>query len=64
MDYVKPVDIASQMLSAGALKVNLPVKQLLIRGMLAGAYLGVATSMAVTAAVQTGMAIVGALIFP
>ncbi len=64
MDYVKPPDLANTMLAAGALKVNLPVRHLLIRGALAGAYLGVATSMAVTAAVQTGLPIVGALIFP
>lgn len=64
MDYVKPADIASNMLASGALKVKLPVKQLLVRGALAGAYLGVATSMAVTAAVQTGLPIIGALIFP
>lgn len=64
MDYVRPADIASNMLAAGAMKANLPVKQLLVRGALAGAYLGVATSMAVTATVETGNPIVGALIFP
>lgn len=64
MDYVKPTEIANQMLTVGTAKANLPAKQLLIRGMLAGAYLGVATSMSVTAAVQTGQWIVGAMIFP
>jgi len=64
MDCVKPTEIASQMLAAGAVKANLPVRQLLVRGMLAGAYLAVATSMSVTAAVQTGQWIVGAMIFP
>jgi len=64
MDCVKPTEIANQMLMAGTIKANLPVKQLLIRGMLAGAYLAVATSMSVTAAVQTGQWIVGAMIFP
>jgi formate transporter len=64
MDYVKPAEIAGQMLTAGAAKANLPAKQLLVRGMLAGAYLAVATSMSVTAAVQTGQWIVGAMIFP
>ena len=51
MDCVKPTEIAGQMLAAGVTKVSLPVKQLLVRGMLAGAYLAVATSMSVTAAV-------------
>ncbi|MGH7256031.1 MAG: formate/nitrite transporter family protein [Nitrospirales bacterium] len=64
MDYVKPQDIANSMLAAGALKVTLPVRDLLVRGALAGAFLGVATSMAVTATVETGLPIVGALIFP
>lgn len=64
MDCVKPTEIANQMLTAGTIKANLPVKQLFIRGMLAGAYLAVATSMSVTAAVQTGQWIVGAMIFP
>ncbi len=64
MDYQKPPEIANAMLAAGALKVNLPVRHLLIRGALAGAFLAVATSMAVTAAVQTGLPIVSALIFP
>jgi len=64
MDCVKPTEIAGQILAVGTAKVNLPAKQLVVRGMLAGAYLAVATSMSVTAAVQTGQWIVGALIFP
>lgn len=63
-DYVKPVDIAANMRAVGEVKVKLPVKHLLLRGALAGAFLAVATSMAVTAAVQTGTPIVGAIIFP
>ena len=35
-----------------------------VDSMLAGAYLGIATSMAVTAAVETGLWIVGSLLFP
>ncbi len=64
MPYVKPPEIATTMLAAGALKANLPVRHLLIRGALSGAFLAVATSMAVNAEVQTGLPIVGALIFP
>ncbi len=64
MPYVKPPEIATTMLAAGALKASLPVRHLLIRGALSGAFLAVATSMAVNAAVQTGLPIVGALIFP
>jgi formate/nitrite transporter len=52
------------MVETGALKLDLPVHHLLIRGALAGAYLGIATSMAVTAAVETGSWLVGSLLFP
>jgi formate/nitrite transporter len=52
------------MLAGGAMNLDLPVRHLVIRGMLAGAYLAVATSMAVTVAVETGLWIVGAMLFP
>jgi formate/nitrite transporter len=52
------------MLAGGALKLGLPARHLVIRGMLAGAYLGIGTSMAVTAAVETGFWIVGSVLFP
>ena len=64
MDYVKPADVVSGMVEAGSSKGRLSVGQLLLRGALAGAFLGVATSLAVTASAQTGLPIVGALIFP
>lgn len=64
MDYVKPQEVVTNMVSTGALKLDLPVRHLLIRGALAGAYLGVATSMAVSAAVETGSWLVGSLLFP
>jgi formate/nitrite transporter len=64
MDYVKPQGVVESMLAGGAVKLDLPARHLVIRGMLAGAYLGIGTSMAVTAAVETGLWIVGALLFP
>jgi formate/nitrite transporter len=64
MDYVKPVDVASAMVNAGRAKLLLPPADLVIRGGLAGAILGAATSLAITGAVQTGQPLVGALIFP
>ena len=64
MDYVKPKGVVESMLAGGALKLSLPPRQLMLRGMLAGAYLGIGTSMAVTAAVETGYWIVGSLLFP
>lgn len=64
MDYIKPIDVVENMVKAGATKASLPAKDLLIRGFLSGALLGFATSLALTATIQTTMPIVGALIFP
>jgi formate transporter len=64
MDYVKPADVAAAMLDTGKRKLTLRPSDLLIRGMLSGALLGVATSLAFTGAVQTGQPLVGAIIFP
>lgn len=64
MDYVKPVDVASAMVNAGRTKLALAPADLIIRGVLAGAILAAATSLAVTGIVQTGQPLVGALLFP
>ena len=64
MDYIKPGDVVSAMVGAGRSKLALSPRDLLIRGALAGAILGVATSLAFTGAVSTGQPLVGALIFP
>ena len=64
MDYVKPQDVAVSMLNAGASKLALAPRDLLIRGALSGAILGVATTLAVTGTVTTTQPIVGAVIFP
>src|SRR5262249_30544729 len=64
MDYVKPADVAKAMADAGLKKLALPPRDLVIRGILSGGILGVATSLAFTAAVSTGQPLVGALVFP
>jgi formate/nitrite transporter len=64
MDYAKPSEVAVTMVEAGRAKLALAPRDILIRGALSGAILGVATSLAITAAVSTGQALVGALIFP
>jgi len=64
MDYVKPAEVAAAMIDTGARKLMLRPRDILIRGGLAGAILGVATSLAVTGAISTGQPLVGALIFP
>src|SRR3954468_16762691 len=64
MDYIKPADLVKNMLTAGVVKASLPVKDLMIRGILSGALLGFATSLALTATAQTNTPLVGALVFP
>jgi formate/nitrite transporter len=63
MDYIKPAEVVKS-IAAGATKGALSVKDLLVRGFLSGALLGFATSLALSAAGQTGYPIVGALVFP
>ncbi len=64
MDYIKPAEVIENMIGTGVAKSALPVRDLLIRGFWSGALLAIATSLAVTATVQTGIPLVGALIFP
>jgi formate transporter len=64
MDYTKPADVVKAMLAAGETKASLPAKDLILRGVLSGALLGFATSLAIGATIQTNMPIVGALLFP
>jgi len=64
MDYVKPAEMAKSMVEAGRAKLALPIPSLLVRGILSGAILGVATSLAFNGAFTTGQPLVGAIIFP
>ena len=64
MDYVRPADVVNSMIDASVKKLALPPRDLLIRGILSGALLGAATTLAITGAATTGQPLVGALIFP
>ena len=64
MDYVRPADVAKAMVETGSRKLTFSISDLLIRGMLSGAILGVATSLAFNASFTTGQPLVGALVFP
>lgn len=64
MSYSKPVEFVQTMIDAGESKVFMAPRDVIIRGIMAGAILAIAVALAVTAAVQTGLPIVGALIFP
>ncbi|MDR9402532.1 MAG: formate/nitrite transporter family protein [Halothece sp. Uz-M2-17] len=64
MDYTAPREVIAKMAEVGEFKTRLSVKNMLIRGFYSGFLLGIATTLAMTVAVQTGLPIVAALIFP
>ncbi|MFA5982866.1 MAG: formate/nitrite transporter family protein [Methylococcaceae bacterium] len=64
MSYLKPSEFVTKMIDAGESKIFMSPRDVLIRAYMAGAILAVAVALAVTAAVQTGYPIVGAIIFP
>lgn len=64
MDYIKPKQVVESMIQAGSDKAKLSIKDLVIRGILSGALLGFGTTLAFNAEMQTGLGIVGAVLFP
>ncbi|HSA53590.1 MAG TPA: formate/nitrite transporter family protein [Yinghuangia sp.] len=64
MSYVSPPEFVGKMIDAGESKVFMSTRDTVIRAFMAGAILGLAAAFAVTVTVQTGQAIVGALLFP
>lgn len=64
MDYVNPTDIVAEALKIGKKKANLRIPDMLIRGMLAGVFLGYATSLVFVILTQGVPPIVGAALFP
>src|ERR1044071_9589515 len=64
MDYVAPHDVLTDAVNAATRKASLPVRDLLIRGALSGAFLGYATSLVFVALSQGLPRLVGAIIFP
>ena len=64
MDYLKPTEVVASMIEAGTRKSKLSIMDLLVRGAMSGGILGIATTLAITAAVQTNVPLVGAIIFP
>ncbi|WP_434341165.1 formate/nitrite transporter family protein [Motilimonas cestriensis] len=64
MSYVKPAEFVQTMIDAGESKVFMSTRDTIIRGTMAGAILAIAVAVAITTAVQTGIPITGALVFP
>ncbi|MBI4475268.1 MAG: formate/nitrite transporter family protein [Acidobacteria bacterium] len=64
MDYVKPSDLVEETTTAAVNKSVLPIRDMLLRGALAGAILGIATSLVFEIVKQGLPPIAGAVAFP
>jgi formate transporter len=64
MTYVSPRDFVGKMIDAGEAKALMSTRDTLIRAFMAGAILALAAAFAVTITVQTGNALLGAVLFP
>jgi len=63
-DYVGPIEMLQEAVQLAKRKSELSARDMLIRGILAGAFLGYATSLAIIATSQGLPPIVGAILFP
>jgi formate/nitrite transporter len=63
-DYVNPKELLQEAVQLAKRKSELRARDLLIRGILAGAFLGYATSLAIAVTAQGLPPIVGAILFP
>jgi formate/nitrite transporter len=64
MAYLVPSEFVTKMVDAGESKVFMSTRDTVIRAYMAGAILALAAAFAVTITVQTGVPIVGAILFP
>ncbi|WP_075179767.1 formate/nitrite transporter family protein [Neptunomonas phycophila] len=64
MSYLVPTEFVTKMVDAGESKIFMSTRDTLIRAFMAGAILALAAVFAVTIAVQTGVFLIGAILFP
>ena len=64
MSYLVPSEFATKMVDAGESKIFMSTRDTIIRAFMAGATLALAAAFAVTINVQTGVPLIGALLFP
>ncbi|MBQ0725933.1 MAG: formate/nitrite transporter family protein, partial [Thalassolituus oleivorans] len=64
MSYLAPAEFVTKMVDAGESKIFMSTRDTLIRAYMAGAILALAAAFAVTVAVQTGVFLIGAILFP
>src|SRR5713226_7255514 len=63
-DYVSPKELLQEAVQLAKRKSDLPIRDMLVRGILAGAFLGYATSLVFVVLSQGLAPIVGAILFP
>ncbi|TWS94978.1 formate/nitrite transporter family protein [Reyranella sp. CPCC 100927] len=64
MSYLVPSEFVTKMVDAGESKIFMSTRDTVIRAYMAGAILALAAAFAVTVTVQTGVPILGAVLFP
>jgi len=64
VSYVKPAELVSRMVDAGAAKMQLSTRDTLIRAFMGAAMLTMGAAFAVTVSTQTGAPLLGAVLFP
>ncbi|WP_091233397.1 formate/nitrite transporter family protein [Microbacterium sp. 3J1] len=64
MSYIKPAELVTRMVDAGAYKIQLSTRDTLIRAFMGAAILTLGAAFAVTVSTQTGQPLLGALLFP
>lgn len=64
MSYLAPSEFVTKMVDAGESKIFMSTRDTLIRAYMAGAILALAAAFAITITVQTGSALIGAILFP
>ncbi|SFS71123.1 formate/nitrite transporter family protein [Saccharopolyspora flava] len=64
MSYVSPPEFVGKMIDAGESKIFMSTRDTVIRAYMAGAILALAAAFAVSITVETGVPLVGALLFP
>jgi formate/nitrite transporter len=64
MAYLVPSEFVTKMVDAGESKIFMSTRDTIIRAYMAGAILALAAAFAITVSVQTGVPIIGAILFP
>ncbi|RKG39287.1 formate/nitrite transporter family protein [Acinetobacter rongchengensis] len=64
MSYLAPSEFAVKVVDAGESKLHMATRDVIIRAFMAGAILAISAVFAITIGIQTGVPLIGALLFP